>query len=166
MLYAAKHFSEFEITQNPALGAYAIWQFGLGHQEDGAEPAPFALAFLVLPMVYHAKTLARISSTYETSGLGKLVQKISENREELLAIHERALAMRRLSLNSIVLGASGGLITPDYAAANIRATSQELLPKVKVPESLKKVGPASRKLGIWFSQLDVTNVVRALNVSL
>ncbi|WP_146215657.1 three component ABC system middle component [Hoeflea marina] len=166
MLEFDQHYSELEITQNPALGAYALWQFGLGHQEGDADLAPIPLVFLVIPMVFHARTLARISSTFESSGLGKLVQKISENREELLSIHQRALAMRELSLNSLVLGISRGLITPYYEAATIRSTSPDLLPKVKVPDRAKKVGTASRKLGIWFSQFDTTDVVRALNVSL
>lgn len=159
-------YSELEITQNPALGAYALWQFGLGHQERNADPAPLALAFLVLPMVLHAKTLASISSTWESSGLGKFVQKMSENREELLSIHGRALAMRPLSLNSVVIGASVNLLTLDYKYATIRATSPELISKAKVPERVRKVGPASRKIGVWFSQLDSVQIVRTLNVSL
>lgn len=166
MLDDARNYSELEITQNPALGAYALWQFGLGHQEGDAERAPIPLAFLVLPMVFHARTLAQISSTRESSGLGKFIQKMSENREELLSVHERALAMRRLSLNSLVLSASKGLIALDYEAVNFRATSPGLLSKPKVPERVKRIGPASRKLGIWFSQLDTISVVRALNVSL
>lgn len=130
------------------------------------ERAPIPLAFLVLPMVFHARTLAQISSTRESSGFGKFIQKMSECREELLSVHERALAMRRLSLNSLVLSAARGLIVPDYEAVNFRATSPELLSKARVPERVKKIGPASRKLGIWFSQLDTVSVVRALNVSL
>ena len=166
MLDDAKNYSELEITQNPALGAYALWQFGLGHQERDAERAPIPLAFLVLPMVFHARTLALISSTRESSGLGKFIQRISQNREELLSVHERALAMRRLSLNSLVLGAYTGLMALDYEAVIFRAASPEQFSKAKVPERIKRIGPASRKLGIWFSQLDTISVARALNVSL
>jgi len=166
MLGEDHKYSELEITQNPALGAYALWKFGLGHQERNSDPAPLSLAFLVLPMVLHAKTLISLSSTWESSGLGKFVQKMSENREELLAIHGRALAMRSLSLNSIVIGNSRKLLTPSYEIATIRATSPHLFSKAKVPERLKKIGPASRKLGVWFSQLDTVQLVRILNVSL
>ncbi|MBO9467388.1 hypothetical protein J7443_19265 [Tropicibacter sp. R15_0] len=166
MLDEPQNYSELEVTQNPALGAYVLWQFGLGHQKTNSDPAPFPLCFLVLPMVYHAQTLACISSTLESSGLGKFVQKMNDNREELLALHGRALAMRPLSLNSIVLGTSRKLLSPSYENAKIRATSPELIAKAKIPERIKKIGPASYKVGVWFSQLDTVQIVRALNVSL
>ncbi len=46
--------TELDIVQNPAIGAYLIWQFALGYQEDGAEGVPIPLAFLVLPMLASA----------------------------------------------------------------------------------------------------------------
>ncbi len=166
MLDELQNYSELEVTQNPALGAYALWQFGLGHQQNNADPAPFSLSFLVLPMVFHAKTIACVASTYESSGLGKFVQKMNDNREELLALHGRALAMRPLTLNSIVLGSSRKLLSINYEDATVTATSSDLVGKVKVPERIKKIGPASYKVGVWFSQLDTIQIVRALNVSL
>jgi hypothetical protein len=55
--------NEFEIVQNPALGAYAIWRFGLGFQSEEGRPAALPLAFLILPLVLHRPTLEMINST-------------------------------------------------------------------------------------------------------
>src|SRR5262249_8795438 len=49
--------SELEIVQNPALGAYAIWRFGLSFQTEEGRPPSLPLAFLVLPLVLHRPTL-------------------------------------------------------------------------------------------------------------
>jgi hypothetical protein len=96
--------SEPEIVQNAALGAYALWRFGIGFQTDDGRPAPLLLSFLVLPLVLHQPTLKMITSTQKTSGLTLLAAKLGQERENLLAVHERALALRRLSLQSIAMG--------------------------------------------------------------
>lgn len=57
--------SELEVVQNPALGAYSIWQFGLGFQSESGDPAKLPVLFLVLPLLLHQPTLAVISSTKE-----------------------------------------------------------------------------------------------------
>ena len=61
--------TELEIVQNPALGAYALWRFGVGFQSDDGRPAALPLAFLVLPLLLHQPTLKMISSTHRASGL-------------------------------------------------------------------------------------------------
>jgi hypothetical protein len=50
------------------------------------------LAFLVLPLVLHRPTLEMINSTRKASGLALFAAKLGEERENLLAVHERALA--------------------------------------------------------------------------
>ena len=95
-LSPAEPLSELEIIQNPALGAYTIWQFGLGFQGDDERPPAFLLAFLVLPLLLYEPTLQVIGSTRKTSGIALFSAKLGEERENLLAVHDRALALRRL----------------------------------------------------------------------
>ena len=55
--------TEFEIVQNPALGAYALWRFGVGFQNEDGQPAPLPLAFLVLPLLLRQPALKMIASS-------------------------------------------------------------------------------------------------------
>jgi len=160
-----RSLSELEIVQNPALGAYMIWQFGFGFQAGDGRPAPLPLAFLVLPLLLHRPTLEVIASTRKSSGLALFAAKLGEEREDLLAVHERALLLRPLTLQSIAMGIRVTLLTVDYTKATARANA--LPPKTKKPtepERLKGVSGAAEKLGHWFSKAGLHQVATALRV--
>lgn len=157
--------SEPEIVQNPALGAYMIWQFSLGFQAEDARLAPLPLAFLVLPLLLHRRTLEMIGSTRKSSGLALFAAKLGEERENLLAVHERALLLRSLTLQSVAMGSRAKLLTVDYAAAAVRANALE--PKSKkpaLPERIKGVAGAAEKLGHWFCKAGLHQVATTLRV--
>jgi Family of unknown function (DUF6521) len=157
--------SEIEIVQNPALGAYAIWRFGLGFQSEDSRPAAFPLAFLVLPLVLHRQTLGMISSTQRASGLALFAAKLSQERENLLAVHERALVLRELTLQSIAMGVSERLLTLDYNSATLRANTHESsVRKPALPERIRAFSGAAEKVGYWFSKLGLHQVASTLAV--
>jgi Family of unknown function (DUF6521) len=157
--------SEFEIVQNPALGAYAIWRFGLGFQSEESRPAVLPLAFLVLPLVLHRPTLELITSTRKASGLALFAAKLGEERENLLALHERAHILRRLTLQSIAMGISSHLLTLDYQAATLRANTLEPnIRKPVLPERIKGFSGAADKVGYWFSKVGLPQVAATLAV--
>lgn len=157
--------SELEIVQNPALGAFAIWHFGLGFQSDGGSPAPLPLAFLVLPLLLHKRALDFVSSTRPTSGLLLFAAKLAEEREALLAVHERAILLRPLTLQSIAFGINGRLLSLNYEHATLRANTPE--PKTKkpvIPQRIRGISGAAGKLGQWFSKVSLIQVATALQV--
>jgi hypothetical protein len=157
--------SELEIVQNPALGAFMIWHFGIGSQADHGRPAAFPLAFLVLPLLLHRPTLEVIRSTHKASGLALFAAKLAAERENLLAVHERALLLRMLTLQSIAMGVSARLLTVDYSEATLRANTPE--PKAKkpvLPERVRGVSAAADKLGYWFSKASLGQVAATLSV--
>lgn len=157
--------SEPEIIQNPALGAYTLWRFGLGFQSEGGHPAPLPLVFLVLPLVLHRSTLELVASTRKTSGLALFAAKMGEERENLLAVHERALALRHLSLQSIAMGIGGGLLMLDYAAATMRAnTVASDLPNPSLPERVRALTGAADKIGYWFSKVGLAQIASTLMI--
>lgn len=155
--------NELQTTQNPAFGAYLIWQFGLAFQADRQTQPSFALAFLVLPLLLHRQTVGVIGSTRKSSGLALFAAKLGEEQENLLAIHERALALRRLTLQSVGFAIRSGLVTVDYADASFRSNSP---PKKKpeIPERIREFVKAAEKLGSWFSRVDVPQVAMTLKV--
>ncbi|UUL82527.1 three component ABC system middle component [Sphingomonas qomolangmaensis] len=165
-LTTAAGLNELDIVQNPALGAFLIWHFALGYQEDGVDDAPIALAFLVLPLLLHRRTFDEVASTRKASGLPLFAAKFDKDREALMALHGRTLQLRALSLQSIGMAATTRLVRVDYGAAMIHAFPQDLLDVKKpvLPERLKGFGPASGKIGYWFSRLGLAQIASTLRI--
>jgi Family of unknown function (DUF6521) len=157
--------SEMEIVQNPALCAFVLWRFGLGFQSEEERPAILPLAFLVLPLVLHRPTLEMINATRKASGLALFAAKLSEQRELLFAVHERALGLRRLTLQSIAMGVASRLLTLDYDAATLRANTRDPeVPNPKLPERIRSFSGAADKIGYWFSKVTLHQVATTLAV--
>jgi hypothetical protein len=157
--------SELEIVQNAALGAYSLWRFGLGFQKDTGRPAALPLAFLVLPLLLHRPTLDMIISTRKASGLALFAAKLGEERENLLAVHERALALRRLTLQSIAIGVGNGLLTLNHATVMLRANTLEpMIRKPVLPERIRGFSGAAEKVGYWFSNFGLHQIASILAV--
>lgn len=157
--------NETEIIQNPALGAFALWKFGLGFQSEYGQPSTMLLFFLVLPLLLHRNTMCVIESTRKASGITLFAAKLGENRENLLAVHERALILRSLTLQSLELGIKGGLLTVDYVEGTVRAnTLLEKNSKPTIPERLKGLPAAAEKLGYWFSKASLHQIATTLGV--
>jgi hypothetical protein len=157
--------TELELVQNPALGAHAIWRFGLSFQSEDGHLPTLPLAFLVLPLVLHRRTLETINSTRKASGFALFAAKLGEEREDLLAVHERALALRRLSLQSIAMGVGCRLLSLDYAAVTLRAnTPDPSIRKPVLPERIQSLSSAADKIGYWFSKFGLHQVASTLAV--
>jgi hypothetical protein len=157
--------SEAAIVQNEALGAYAIWQFGLGFQEREGQAVTLPLAFLLLPLVLHAPTLTMVLGTHRASGLHLFAGKLGEQREDLLAVHGRALAFRQLTLRSLMVAEQSRLIRIEPSTATVRAFSphHELQAPV-LPERIRRIAPACEKIGYWFAGLSDQQVAHTLKI--
>ena len=156
--------TEIEKVQNPALGAWLLWEYGRRYQTTtSSAPSHFLLFFLILPICLHRPTLDAVNSTQEKSGLGKFCEKLGGQREELLAIHERALKLRTLSLSSICFGVRAGLFDLNYDIGVVRALEHKA---PKPPERVKPHAKGAVKLGAWFEAIDAVSVFTALKVDL
>lgn len=163
--FLQRALSEIGLVQNPALGAYALWKFGLAYQDrDGTQPI-LPLAFLVLPIVLHKRTMELVIKTNKASGLFLFAGKLGEQREELLALHDRVHALRQLTLESIVVGEQSRLLSIDVVQASIRANALNGDLKVPIlPERTKWIDSVCEKLGYWFAAVPDQQVVHTLNV--
>lgn len=158
--------SEAEIVQNPALGAFLLWHFGLGFQSCGRAKVPLPLAFLVLPIVLYRPTLDAVISTQKNSGLSLFTAKFAKNKEHLVGLQGRAISLRKTTLESVGVAATAGLIRIDYETADMRSFDRTVIgvKNPTVPERLKSLPKASEKLGIWFSRLSMGQVSLTLGV--
>lgn len=157
--------SEAAIVQNEALGAYAIWRFGLGFQEHDGQAVTLPLTFLLLPLILHAPTLAMVLSTQKASGLHLFAGKLGEKRENLLAVHGRALALRQLTLGSLMIAEQSRLVRIEPSTATIQAFNphHELQAPV-LPERIRRITPACEKIGYWFAGLSDQQIAHTLKV--
>ena len=159
------HLGEAAIVQNEALGAYAIWRFGLGCQEPDGQPVPLPLAFLLLPLAFHKPTLDMVLGTQKASGLHLFAGKLGEHREDLLAVHSRALALRKLTLGSLMVAEQSKLIRIEPSIATIWAFSpHDELQAPALPERIRKIAAACEKVGYWFAGLSDQQVAHTLKV--
>lgn len=159
---AERHLSEIEIVQNPPFGAVLLWGYGRSYQDTTtADASHLLLSFLILPLCLHRPTLSQINGTYPSSGLGKFCEKLSSRREELFAVHERALTLRELTFNSLAFGIRSGLLSVNYETATFRAIDAK---PPALPERILPHTKGASKLGIWFRALDVIEIFKALRV--
>lgn len=161
-----KPLNEIEIIQNPALGSLLMWEFGKGFQSETEQPASLLHYFLVLPLLLHNSTQKLIVGTRRSSGLLLFAAKLSEEREQLIAVHERALVLRSLSLTSVAFGISYRLLSLDYATATLRANGLPAgLKKLSAPERIRPMCGAAEKLGYWFSKVQLAQIALTLAVA-
>lgn len=156
---------EVRAMQNAALGAGLLWRFVCGYSPQSSTTGmPLPLAFLVLPVVLHARSRAEITGTQVGSGLRKFEEKFGDRGDALFLIQSRMLAMRDLSLRSLRLALRGGLVTlvPKSAVLWPRSLSPAPTEGGKVTEMLK----ASEKLGEWCADLSLFEIAGILKVEL
>lgn len=157
--------SPTDIIQNPALGAYVLWQFCLWYQMEAGEAAELPMVFLVIPILLHERTREAVISTMKSSGLGLFAAKFSGDKEDLLGIHTRALELRSLTLRSIGFCVNAGLATINYADATLYAnTLPAKTRKPHVPERLRSFSSGAEKLGFWFAKMNIIQIATTLRV--
>ena len=155
--------SEIATVQNAALGAAMLWRFGLGFQsESGSIPAYIPYFFLVLPIGLHNPTLECLSSTQKRSGLSQFAAKVAKNREDLLAIHLRAMALRKLTLQSIGTAIRSKLLSVDYRTASLRSNTKR---SPNAPERIRRQLNGAEKLGLWCARLSLDQTASMLRIN-
>jgi hypothetical protein len=158
---------EVQNIQNPALGAGLIWRFTCGYVANHPthDPVPLPLAFLVLPITIHRETVELVNSTLKASGLRAFAGKFSkaENSQQdiLLAIHNRMIALRMLSMESLRMALATRLLHLELA--NLIPLS-ETEASAGVPLEVRRLMKAAEKLGSWCALLTLHEIAAILKV--
>lgn len=160
---------EAQNVQNPALGAALIWRFCCGYVETHrmSSPPSLPLLFLVLPIILHQSTAELVRRTYKSSGLRAFAAKFGDasvsKQDLLLQINDRSVRWRKLSLQSIELAVAGNLIKLDEAGDAIPMSQTKAR---GLPEEVKQLVELAEKLGRWFGELTMHEIVITLKVKL
>jgi hypothetical protein len=157
---------ETRFVQNPALGATLLWRFACGYADAHrtAEAPPVPLAFIVLPLLYHRDTGELL--THTRTNLSTFVEKFSRSdtakTDVLLSLHERVLATRSLSLQSLQLAVQCRLLTVIPTTARFASLSSAQ--PSGVAASVRPMLAAAERLGAWCSGLTFFEISNALKV--
>ncbi|UNK57468.1 DUF6521 family protein [Pseudoxanthomonas daejeonensis] len=159
---AHSRLSELERVYNPALGAFLVWRTAQGYFAEVSHGIPIPLVHVILPITLHKESRDALTRTNSGSGLSLFAAKLGSRQEDLLALHERALALRSLSHASITAAVMTNMLHLDPMAA-------ELLPlDIKLPTpspNILKLGKACEKLGIWLARMPIEQVASTLRVA-
>ena len=158
---------EVDNIQNPALGAALLWRFTVGYvnAQPTHSPAPLPLLFLVAPIVLHEKTEELVSGTQAASGLrvfaGKFGKAEHSKQDLLIAINRRAVAMRRLTLESLRVAMATHLLHLGGAFATPLSSTPA---KSGIPNDVRRLLASAEKLGVWCASLTMHEVATTLKV--
>jgi len=164
--------NEIYTVNNPALGAYLQWKYAIAYRDNHPEheSSPGILAFLVLPMIFHKPTLDFLQSTQMRTGLAKFSEKFlnrdNQKSDLLLKIHSRAKEMREISLHSMQLAITKGLIALDPEAGRTIPCDGDTVKKpMGVPAMIGRMEKNSEKIGVWFSRSSLKDISFYLKVN-
>ncbi|MGD0309550.1 MAG: three component ABC system middle component [Acidobacteriota bacterium] len=157
---------EAHFVQNPALGATLLWRFaqGYGSSHRTGEAPPIPLAFIVLPLLFHRDSGELLVGT--KANLATFAEKFSRpdtaKADVLLSLHERTLAARALSLQSLRLAVQSRLVT--VVPADARFASLSSAQPSGVASSVRPLLSAAERLGKWCSSLTLFEIGNVLKV--
>lgn len=159
---------EVRHVQNPALCAMLEWRFVVGYRDsrEDAGGCPLPLLFLVLPVVLHRDTLQYVESTQRRTGLRAFAAKfatVANNESDvLLTLHDRATALRDLSLESLRMAIGARLLTVDTEAGVAYELTKT--PRAWLAERVRELARNAEKLGHWCGALTLLEVSSILRV--
>lgn len=151
---------EFNNLLNPAFGSVVLRAFADGFSESEPKEIPLHHLFLPIPLISLEEVSDAILSTNRSSGLRKVISKLDD--DTLYALHYRCMDFRQLSFNAIKLAVNSHLLLLEAESGMF------LCPRShgpEVPISQKGIFDASRKLGIWFSEMSTHEICTTLRVN-
>jgi Family of unknown function (DUF6521) len=154
--------SELERVYNPALGAFLVWRTAQGYFAEVSHGLPIPLAYLALPIALHYESRDALTRTNPGSGLSLFAAKLGAKQEDLLAVHERALALRSLSHASITAAAMANMLHLNPLAAKLLPL--DIKPPTPSP-NIVKLGKSCEKLGMWLARMPIEQVASTLRVA-
>lgn len=159
---ADARLTELERIYNPALGAFLVWRAARGFFSERSHGLPIPLAYLVLPIALHRESRDVLTRTNAASGLILFAAKLGAKQEDLLAIHERALALRSLSHASIAIATMANMFHLDPAAAKLLPLDTK---PPALPTDIVKLGKGCEKLGMWLARIPIEQAASILRVA-
>lgn len=145
---------------NPAFCATLMAKAADEFAKKGAKPLPFALAFLILPIVLHHGTRSALPGSTVTS----LLPWIQDNRDQLVNFAQRVQRLRPITREALLFGAQHQTLIltadGDVAVGPKRQSATERRTGLFTDEARECVDRAGF-LGRWLSTAGTTATIYA-----
>lgn len=135
---------------NPAFGATLIAETVEDYGDKAKHPLPFAVAFLVLPIVLHETT----RKTLPKSTLTALLPWAQDNRESLVGFVERARQLQEVTRESILFGLQTEILAIEDDGGLVVGPKRKSVTLRRAPlftDEVNECVERSRFLGRWFA---------------
>lgn len=155
--------NDYNIFQNHAIGAHALWEFCKSYQEFHQDnKAPILLLTLpVLAIVFNKR--ATDSIKHRNLKEGSLFKTITENKDIYSGLQERMENSLELTLKSINVATAANLIIYNRETTELIINSRSEPQKIVHPD-YKDIILASKRIGAWFAQLNLQEITIFFNI--
>lgn len=153
---------EQRIIQNTGLAAEAIWQavYEAYEVRDRTDGVPFPFVFLVLPLVFHEKAASSLASKTQP---GALYKALAADREITLDLQRRMEALSDRTFQALSIAFQTGLLAYDPKEHQI-VPARKSAPVAHVTDEVKLIMSAAKRIGQAFGEMNVVQIITALNV--
>jgi len=127
---------------NPAFCVALLARTTQEYGRKGGQPFPFALSFLVLPIVLHRQT----RSSLPASTLTALLPWIQHNRDQLVDFPRRVSGLRGITREALAFGVQVSSLTKPVNAWIVRASWGGGSPPLERPPPSMRLGGLDREL--------------------
>lgn len=158
---------EIKNIQNPALGGYLLSVFVNEYYKKSDGFPSLQLLFVAYPLIYINELFDIINSTNKPTGLRGCMDKLKEkkNSKNDIILHvQTVITNNKMQIMDCVrLATISGLFSVDKTGEVIPFSDN--IRKIKISsKDIEKLQKVSTKLGIWFSELNLTEISQILKV--
>ena len=162
--------NEFDIFQNKIIGAHAIWEFAKCYSSYHAEHhnPNLMLMMPVLPLCLNKRVISGIKERNFKEG--SLIKALDEHKDLFSGLQERMEDMAELTLQSIFIASVSGLIVFQRETGEIIPSARNFPNKLKnqiggPKNDYSDILSASKRIGAWFSQVNLSELMLYFNIS-
>ena len=155
---------ELDLVQNTGLASEILVSTVVAYYKgkSAVNGLPFPLSFLVLPLLFHRRTVDVIKNR---KGSGVLYKAIKENREIPVGLQRRMESLFDRTLSAYSLAISADMLTIDLEAVELIPLVRAI-PKTALPAtgSAKDIFIAASRLGKAFAEHSVEEIIKITEV--
>lgn len=159
-----KEISDYNIYQNHALGAHAIWEFCKTYEDfhEHKDAPPLLLVLPLLPIVYNKRATEAIKNRNFKEG--SLYKVITENKDIYLGLQERMENSIELTFKAISIAAAANLVIYDKDTGQI-FVNRKFEPQKINHLDYRDIILSSKRIGAWFAQLNLQEISTLFNIT-
>lgn len=155
---------EKNLVQNSGLASCAVFEAVIAFYEikNSERGMPFPFVFLVLPLVFHKRT---VDSVKNRAGKGTLFKAIKDNPEIPLGLQARMESLAERTFDALSLAISSGTVAIDQETSQLIPLVKSL-PKSALPvlQPVKDILKASKRIGQAFAEHSEEEILAILKV--